>query len=232
MNKLILFVLILIIILFFNILLNNNYDKEHFETLLNTNQKIKLEQAMLALHEMLTKNNIWYIISFGSLLGAVRHHGIIPWDDDFDILIYRKDLDKLKSVLTELEKIGYKIEISWKLIRVYADEKHFIDIFLIEENNNNILRCQIDNQICKYPNRNQEWWWKWFDFPQSYIAERKLYKFDGLSLYGPTNPINILKFWYGDDCLKVCKTPELVDHGEKTVIPESKLCDNLPELQL
>ena len=47
------------------------------------------------------KNNLTYWIAAGTLLGAVRHGGFIPWDDDLDIFMPRKDYEKLWHLLRE-----------------------------------------------------------------------------------------------------------------------------------
>jgi lipopolysaccharide cholinephosphotransferase len=48
------------------------------------------------------KHNIPYFLNGGSALGAVRHHGFIPWDDDADIAMMRSDFEKLLKVVHEL----------------------------------------------------------------------------------------------------------------------------------
>ena len=70
--------------------------------------KGKLRQIQLQILEMLKlfddickRNNINYWIESGTLLGAVRHKGFIPWDDDVDVCILRDDVEKLNKILDE-----------------------------------------------------------------------------------------------------------------------------------
>lgn len=72
--------------------------------------EIKERQINLlnALDEFCRKNNIVYYLAYGTLLGAVRHKGYIPWDDDIDVMMPREDFNRFVKLFKDDQYIiGY-----------------------------------------------------------------------------------------------------------------------------
>lgn len=64
---------------------------------------------LMQLDAVCKKHSLRYYLMYGSLLGAVRHHGFVPWDDDMDVLMPRVDFEKL-SLLGEEFRFPYFLQ--------------------------------------------------------------------------------------------------------------------------
>ena len=69
-------------------------------------QSVSLE-ILKDVHQFCVENNIKYTLQGGTLIGAIRHKGFIPWDDDIDIAMPRPDYNRF--IQTYKSKNGYKV---------------------------------------------------------------------------------------------------------------------------
>ena len=87
------------------------------------------------IHEVCHKIGVKYFLSYGSLIGAVRHKGFIPWDDDMDICMLRDDYEKLQDYMIahpdeRYELMSYKNNVNYVYPFMKVQDNH---TYLVEE---------------------------------------------------------------------------------------------------
>ena len=107
--------------------------------------------VLLYIDRICKEYNIRYSLGYGTLIGAIRHKGFIPWDDDVDILMPRKDYLRFTEVIKNHQNIGFldiscldnfyagriaKVFNKQTVLREYTDEYNleygaFVDIFVV-----------------------------------------------------------------------------------------------------
>lgn len=161
----------------------------------NEVQKVCLE-LLIEVDRICTQHNINYYIYGGTLLGAVRHNGFIPWDDDIDIVMFRSEYDKfVKICKNELGEKYYlqTIEneplspLSWgnlykkntAFIQSFINKECFqgisIDIFALDNIPNNKLNRKIYGLIHDF--LNAVFWERFIINSKPTGIKRKIVKF-------------------------------------------------------
>ena len=87
--------------------------KNHKDDLLRRHQTV-LYELLEVFDAICRKHNIQYLLFAGTALGAVRHKGIIPWDDDLDVVMLRSEYEKFMSFAPgELEPDKYFLQVEF-----------------------------------------------------------------------------------------------------------------------
>jgi len=180
-----------------------------------------LYQMMYDIHTLFTNNGLKYFIDGGSLLGAVRHEGIIPWDDDIDLGILYKDKNKFLDLKKDFKKCGYSISKSWFGYKIFFTNRKkienfdysfpFIDILLYKN---------IDGKYrLAYAQARNEWpKEKWSEHD---LYPLKLYNFGSYKVYGPNNYENYFNTYYGKDWNKIAYRE--YDHQKEEEVEKIKV---------
>lgn len=152
---------------------------EVIELICRSHEYSSLRKAQLVMVEMIKvvdeickKHNLTYWIDSGTLLGAIRHDGFIPWDDDADLCMPREDYDKFLALVEkelpehlalETESVNLHKKLPWARLLYTKNfkwkfhntgEEHMglsIDIFpmdLVDYNTPNKKLVNILSRIC------------------------------------------------------------------------------------
>lgn len=72
--------------------------------------QVRLLTILRMLKKICDDNGLKYFLFYGTLLGAIRHNGFIPWDDDVDVVMPRKDFDWLIAHISEVVQEPYLLQ--------------------------------------------------------------------------------------------------------------------------
>ena len=122
---------------------------------LNEEQKLAVE-ALIELKRICDKHNLKLFLIAGTCLGAVRHKGMIPWDDDIDVGLLYDDWHKLRKILPKelngrFEYVDDEIENTWPRFfgKILYNRKSCVDIFLIAKWTDDPVSARIHWSISK-----------------------------------------------------------------------------------
>lgn len=197
------------------------HDDSHYEYKIGSKQQEVFNNLLKILklwNDFSSEHGIEYWACGGTLLGAVRHSGFIPWDNDIDISIMLSDFNKVKKKLDKHPVLKYYESICG--LKLYTLK------------NDNDINPVIDVFVCDYYNKitinfcggltsdGTPSWYVSNLFPNQYIYINELYPikkvtFEDTTIMVPNIEKNVLYRNFSDKCLTTCKISNhvILHHG-------------------
>lgn len=149
----------------------------------------KYYHILCVLNNLLTSHKILYSMTRATLLGAVRHKGLVPWYENLSVLIFKNDLNRIKQLKDEFLK--YEIELHKENLTLKYKDK-IIKLFVFKEEEEKFIHAKQELRYTDY-------------YTEDELFPLKRYKFGPLNLRGPDKAIKYLKRTFGEDILVSCK---------------------------
>lgn len=185
----------------------------------------KDKEALKEVVSILNDFNIPFWLDCGTLLGAQRYGGIIPWDFDLDIAILQKDFDNVFRALSGLDQQKYTVQ-DWSsrdkpktYLKVYVKETGLlIDIYNFEiDQDKKVIRSILSNENSMFLPESWRIRERRFiiDTPINFVFPLKKANFDGIEVFVPNQTVEYLKQRYGQNIGPAKIFNPITNHYEK-----------------
>ena len=165
-------------------------------------QHIQVLQVLRHFDTIAEEHGIDYTISGGTLLGAIRHDGFIPWHHIARCDIPREQASRLEQAYNQPSQYTIsKSEEGYKIMAVRTSQillEVFLTEFIPEQEVFHYTSPRIRSRYPTYRNGYSE------------VYPRRRYVFEDLTLWGPANGITLAQRTYGENCIQVATVPGLV----------------------
>jgi phosphorylcholine metabolism protein LicD len=214
-----------------------NRSSSSYEYIIKRQEQDTFQQLLNLLklwNDFTKKHEIKYWASGGTLLGAIRHCGFIPWDNDIDVCIFLSDFEKVKKHLDDHETLSY-FESRFG-IKIYNDNNiyPFLDIFICD------YRDESKIEFCGIlTNEGKPTWLVASEFPRQHIYQDELFplrevEFENTTIMVP-NIHKCLFRTFSKKCLTECVVSNHVKNhvnvNKKSSEKNTKLYRNLYDLE-
>lgn len=164
----------------------------------NTNVHDGIRKTLQLIDLVFAMYGIMYWVDGGTILGAVRHQDVIPWDDDGDVIIFNIQREKFVSTIPVWKRLGYGVtsfyggykvfNLNGKSVPGRPYKFPFVDVFV----------CQDDGDRYNYADATSRKYW-----PNGYWLKKEVfplrrYTLDNTQVWGPCCPHGYFVRNYGE----------------------------------
>ena len=158
-----------------------------------------LYQMMYDVDRIFEGVDLKYWVDGGTFLGAVRHKGIIPWDDDLDVGIEAQDVKKFLSLREKLADCGYSVSKVWFGYKIFYTKNKKLEGFDYSFPFVDVLPFEKVGDEYRLLRRAARDAWPKEVWPESELFPLKKYVFGDMEVWGPAEYENYFDNYYGSD---------------------------------